>query len=191
VGQDLERIQQEDFAQALGRHPAAKYQKDGGPSPSEIVDLFRRAMPGRTADEATCRFVDALAWNWIIAGTDAHAKNYSLLLRGHEVELAPLYDVASFLPSSTDPLELHLAMKLGGEYRLKAHRRQSWEKTAAELRLDPEEVCARVLDLAEQAPDAFQEAARASDVAKLGSKLPLRLLDAVATRALRCAASLR
>lgn len=44
------------------------------------------------------RFVDALAFTWIIAGTDAHAKNYSLLLAGPQVRLAPLYDVASALP---------------------------------------------------------------------------------------------
>jgi len=42
--------------------------------------------------------IDALAWNWLIAGTDAHAKNYSLLLAGNDVRLAPLYDVASALP---------------------------------------------------------------------------------------------
>ena len=47
------------------------------------------------------RFADALAWNWIIGGTDAHAKNYSLLLSGSDVRLAPLYDIASALPYVT------------------------------------------------------------------------------------------
>ena len=55
-------------------------------------------MPPRVADDAVWRFADALIWNWLIAGTDAHAKNYSLLLAEDQVRLAPLYDVASALP---------------------------------------------------------------------------------------------
>lgn len=187
----LLRIHQEDLVQALAQHPSQKYQRDGGPGPEEIVRLFHLAMPPRDAAAATAAFVDSLAWNWVIAGTDAHAKNYSLLLRGREVTLAPFYDVASALPYASDPLDLPLAMKLGGKYRLKAHRARSWMSTARDLRLDPDQVCARVLELAEQAPDAFRDAAASPDVADLGSGLPARLIDAVATRAGRCAAQLR
>jgi serine/threonine-protein kinase HipA len=35
-------------------------------------------------------FVDALAWNWLIEGTDAHAKNYSLLLASGQARMAAL-----------------------------------------------------------------------------------------------------
>ncbi|HEX9968511.1 MAG TPA: type II toxin-antitoxin system HipA family toxin, partial [Acidimicrobiales bacterium] len=175
----LVRIHQEDLVQALAQHPSLKYQRDGGPGPEQIVRLFHLTMPPRSAAAATEAFVDGLAWNWIIAGTDAHAKNYSLLLQGRDVALAPFYDVASALPYAPDPLDLHLAMKLGGEYRLKAHRARSWMSTARELGLDPHQVCARVRELAERAPDAFHEAAAAPDVAGLGSDLPARLLDAV------------
>jgi len=34
----------------------------------------------------------------LIAGTDAHAKNYSLLLAADQVRLAPLCDIVSALP---------------------------------------------------------------------------------------------
>jgi len=55
----------------------------------------------------------------LIAGTDAHAKNYSLLLSGPQVRLAPLYDVASILPyDEFDLRKVKLAMKIGGEYKL-------------------------------------------------------------------------
>jgi serine/threonine protein kinase HipA of HipAB toxin-antitoxin module len=50
------------------------------------------------ATDAVNRFVNALAYNWIIGSTDAHAKNYSVLLSGLQVRLASLYDVASTLP---------------------------------------------------------------------------------------------
>ena len=40
-----------------------------------------------------------LIFNWLIAGTDAHAKNFSLLIApGPQIRLAPLYDLASALP---------------------------------------------------------------------------------------------
>ncbi|WP_225160046.1 HipA domain-containing protein [Bradyrhizobium sp. BRP56] len=53
-------------------------------------------------------------------GTDAHAKNYSLLLaNGPTVRLAPLYDIASILTyDDVDLQKMKLAMKIGGEYKL-------------------------------------------------------------------------
>ena len=44
------------------------------------------------------RLFQALAFNFVIAGTDAHAKNFSLLLSHRGARLAPLYDLASYLP---------------------------------------------------------------------------------------------
>lgn len=85
------RVHQEDMCQALGIPPTAKYQSEGGPSPEQIIDLLRTEVrPAHTAEAQVADFVDALALNWIIAGTDAHAKNYSPLLSGARVRLAPL-----------------------------------------------------------------------------------------------------
>jgi serine/threonine-protein kinase HipA len=74
-----------DF-QALGLPPTSKYQSDGGPSPEQIVALVRRAVGPPVAAVEVARFVDALALNWLIAGTDAHAKNYSVLLEAASAE---------------------------------------------------------------------------------------------------------
>jgi serine/threonine-protein kinase HipA len=119
---ELVRIHQEDTCQALGVPPDRKYQNRGGPSPQDLATLFRSVMPPRVAEAAVRRFLDALIWNWLIAGTDAHAKNYSLLLSGGEVRLAPLYDIASALPYGTDEHKLRFAMKIGGDYRVYPHR---------------------------------------------------------------------
>src|ERR1700683_2669613 len=64
------RVHQEDLCQALGIPPTRKYQRDGGPGPSDIVALFRRTMSPENSDKATGQFVDALAWNWLIGGPD-------------------------------------------------------------------------------------------------------------------------
>ena len=53
-----------------------------------------------------------------MGGTDGHAKNYSLLLAGDQVRLAPLYDIASALPYGTHEKKLRLAMKIGDDYRV-------------------------------------------------------------------------
>lgn len=182
----LQRVHQEDLCQALGVHPARKYQSDGGPGVSAVADLLRRAMPPRVADGAVARFADALAWNWLIGGTDAHAKNYSILLAGDQARLAPLYDVASALPYGADERELRFAMKLGGDYRVASYR-DTWPGAARDLGMHPEALRDRVRDLAARAPDAFAEAAADPAVAAIGSDLPARLTDLVASRAARCA----
>jgi serine/threonine-protein kinase HipA len=116
------RLHQEDLCQALGLLPTSKYQNEGGPTPEQIFDLLRRHTV--TSDgQAAWRFLDALAFNWVVAGTDAHAKNYSVLLSGAQVRLAPLYDVASALPYDDMYLpKLKLAMRIGGEYALSLSR---------------------------------------------------------------------
>lgn len=185
----MRRVHQEDLCQALGVPPSRKYQNEGGPSPGEIARLLRAVMAPAVADEAVASFADALAWNWLIAGTDAHAKNYSLLLSGAQVRLAPLYDIASALPYGIHERKLRLAMKLGGDYAV-FPRRNIWPRAARELGLDAGALIERVRGLAAIAPDAFADAAAEPAVAVLDSALPTRLLDLIADRARRCDALL-
>lgn len=185
IGERLVRVHQEDLCQALGVPPSQKYQNEGGPTPMQVVELLRTAMPARAADDAVWRFIDALAWNWLIAGTDAHAKNYSLLLAGNEVRLAPLYDVASALPYGMHEKRLRLAMKLGGHYDVFTYR-NPWPRMAEELSVDTDRLIARVAELAARAPDAFADAATTREVTELGRDLPLRLVDLVSERVGRC-----
>ncbi|MCO8273442.1 type II toxin-antitoxin system HipA family toxin [Actinoplanes sp. TRM 88003] len=186
------RIHQEDMCQALGLPPTAKYQSEGGPSPEKIIELIRAAVrPAAVAELEVGRFVDALALNWLIAGTDAHAKNYSLMLLPGQVRLAPLYDVASSLPYDDMYLpRLRLAMKIGSEYRVAAISGRHWRAFAEVNRLDPERLIERIADLATRLPGALAEAAQAKSVVALGSKLPERLVAKVAEHARHCVAAL-
>lgn len=184
----LLRVHQEDCCQALGLLPTAKYQNEGGPSPESIIALLRRVVrPLASAAPSVARFVDALAFNWIIAGTDAHAKNYSLLLSADQVRLAPLYDLASALPYEQMYLpKLKLAMRIGGEYRVEAIEGRHWRRFAEANDLDPKAVVERVRELAERAPEAFEAVAADSVVRELGSELPGRLVAAISERARVC-----
>ncbi len=150
------RVHQEDLCQALGIPPTKKYQNDGGTSPATIASLLRRAMAPRVADTAVWQFADALIWNWLIAGTDGHAKNYSLLLAGDQVRLAPLYDIASALLYGEHEKKLQLAMKIGGDYRVFPER-NNWPGAAKDLGLDSEALIDRVRVLGGLVPEAFAE----------------------------------
>ena len=160
------RIHQEDLCQALGLPPTRKYQAQRGPSPRQVAALIRRhsTFPDRDIEA----FRDALIYNWVIAGTDAHAKNYSLILDGNFVALAPLYDVASLLPYRPDRdghPDIALAMSVGGGYTLRdADSRAAWHGAARDLGLDGEETAARAADIAARTPNAISDAIAALDL---------------------------
>lgn len=189
VGGKLVRVHQEDLCQALGVHPDRKYQSDGGPGPREIAGLLRAAMPTEAAEQSVARFADALIWNWIIGGTDAHAKNYSLLLAGSAVRLSPLYDVTSALPYG-NPHDLRLAMKVDNGYAL-VHHRNPWPIAAHALGLDADVVSARAAELCDAAPAAFAAAAADPAVAAFGRGSTGRLIELVERAATSCVRLLR
>jgi serine/threonine-protein kinase HipA len=185
--QPILRVHQEDLCQAMGLMPTEKHQNEGGPSPAQIAVLLQ-AHSSRPADDVT-NFVDALAYNWLVAGTNAHAKNYSLLHGGGgRVRLAPLYDLASTLPyDDLDPHRVTMAMKIGSKYRIRDVTGQHWRKLAEELQLDPDETIDRVAAMAHQLPDAAREIGiRLRDggldnatVQRLAEELPERAEDCV------------
>jgi serine/threonine-protein kinase HipA len=140
-------------------------------------------------DEDVQHFVDALIFNWLIAGTDAHAKNYSLLIGAEgRSRLAPLYDIASALPSDNlDPQRLKFAMKIGGEYRIRDIVLRHWRKLAADVRLDPDFVVSRVIELARMMPDHISEVSRHAAADGLDHPLTKRLAAELVIRTSRCA----
>jgi serine/threonine-protein kinase HipA len=185
--QPVLRLHQEDLCQALGVRPTLKYQNEGGPSPSDIVDLLREhsMSPAEDVDG----FVDALAFNWLIGGTDAHAKNYSVLHRaGGRVRLAPLYDLASaLLYPELDPTRIKLAMRIGSEYRVLAVRARHWRELARALRVDEGATLARISHLATRMPGAVAAVRRRLDTPGLDQGRIARLEAVIATRAGQCA----
>ena len=190
-GTKVTRIHQEDMCQALARMPHVKYQNQGGPSPREIITLIREHSSDREADEA--RFVDALIFNWLIGGTEAHGKNYSFLIAPHgQVRLSPLYDLSSALPypRQIPPRKATLGMKIGSQYKLQAIGKRDWGKFAAECRIDFDILCARILQLAASLPDAARNVGAEIESRGISHDVIGRLIDALAERALHCHAAL-
>lgn len=170
------RVHQEDMCQAQGVHPSRKYESDGGPTAASIVTTIREATGSLVAPREVSRFVDSLIFNWIVGGTDGHAKNYGLLHSGRQTRLAPLYDVSSFLPyDDSKGHKLTLAMKIGGEYRVKRIGRKAWGRFAEDCGLDASAVIARCAELATATPAAFEAAADHYVGSNVRSTLPEQL----------------
>ena len=89
----VRRLHQEDYCQALGWPPSAKYEANQtgtkGPTLSDMFALTRSAMSA--AD--TIALLDAVIFNVMMCNTDAHAKNYSIMITGKGFKVAPIYDV--------------------------------------------------------------------------------------------------
>jgi serine/threonine-protein kinase HipA len=185
TGNHIVRVHQEDVCQALGTMPTKKYQNEGGPSAAAIVELLRTYSTDRDTDLAT--FGAALGFNWLIAGTDAHAKNYSLLLGGPNVRLAPLYDIASILPyDGVDLRKAKLAMKIGGEYRVSLIGLRQWQKFARDVRADADQLVDMLISMAKQIPDEVAAARAHAREQGLNNPVIDRLAARLTDRAREC-----
>lgn len=71
------------------------------------------------------RFFKALTYNVLIGGTDARAKNYSLVLIASRAQVSPLYGVASAAPYDQRE-RLRSSMKIGV-----AHVSGTWKPNLA------------------------------------------------------------
>ncbi|HVY43695.1 MAG TPA: type II toxin-antitoxin system HipA family toxin [Hyphomicrobiaceae bacterium] len=149
-GGEVHRVHQEDCCQALQVDPREKYQRDGGPGIRAIMDLLSGS--GRPSEDRD-RFMRACAFNFVIKGTDAHGKNYGLLLSSAgRFRLAPLYDLISWLPYSTDPRQDRMAMSVDGYYPFDHIVPRHWKDEARKSGYDPDRATAHVRDLIARLP---------------------------------------
>lgn len=175
TGSEVQRIHQEDFCQALGVLPEQKYQAEGGPGVAAAAELIRRQASAPAVD--LLAFLDALIFNLLIGNTDAHGKNYSLLLDGDGgCRLAPLYDLLSARPYW--PFKRKMAMKYGGEYRADRIRGRHLDRLAADLGIAPRTVRTHVEEVSERILSAGIELARNLLPAPWSGAEPLDEIDA-------------
>lgn len=170
----LRRVHQEDMCQALQKLPSEKYQESRGPGVETIVRLLRAVST--VAQEDVWRFIDANIFNYLIGGTDAHAKNYSLLFgTSQQVRLSPLYDLSTQLPYQ-DKIPQRLAMKVGRFYEIASIKPADWQSLARHCKLDEAQVIDRVRALGQMLPDqivaardqALQQKLRAEPLREAG-----------------------
>ncbi|MEM5468825.1 type II toxin-antitoxin system HipA family toxin [Celeribacter marinus] len=93
----LIRLPQEDCCQALSVVPTQKYQNEGGPGISDIMDLL---LGSDAPNQDRYDFFKANVLFWLLGATDGHGKNFSVsLLPGGRFRMTPLYDVLTVQPT--------------------------------------------------------------------------------------------
>jgi serine/threonine-protein kinase HipA len=186
VSSGVVRIHEEDMCQALGLNPRKKYQSDGGPGAPEIMALLENSNNPLVDRD---RFMRALALNFIIAGTDAHARNYSIIYApGGAFRLAPLYDVISDLPYARNVRKSSLAMTIGGEKVVSQILPRHWEALASSVRYSKDAAVGHVRALATRLPDLANQVRRECAEQGLKAGIVDTLTDEIGKR---CAALVR
>jgi serine/threonine-protein kinase HipA len=165
------RIHQEDLCQASGLDPRLKYESQGGPGVSECGQLIRRHC-GQTDVET---FARSIIYNYLIKGSDAHARNYSLLVTPGDVRLAPVYDLNATLSLGEAAQPARLAMAIGGESRFAEIGIGNWRLFASALQLDDDWVLGEVVTMAERLPELLGEVCASPDLAGLADATLERL----------------
>jgi serine/threonine-protein kinase HipA len=163
IGGRWRRLHQEDYCQALGTPPSAKYESNRtgihGPTLKDMFDITRRNMPPTDI----LRLLDMVVVHVLACNTDAHAKNYSIMIRAGGASLAPMYDV--MCGDVWENVTKNLAQKIAGESRGDHLKRTHWQRFARECGLNPSQVIGRVEVLAKSA--IAEAEAAASEVAAM------------------------
>ena len=134
----IARLPQEDLCQATATPADRKYERDGGPGMRQCLTLLGAS---KAPDQDRATFVLAQLAFWLLAATDGHAKNFSIVhTPGHSYALTPLYDIISMWPmigagvNRIAPQDARLAMALrakNAHYRLKDIQTRHWRQLAA------------------------------------------------------------
>jgi serine/threonine-protein kinase HipA len=175
----IRRVHQEDMCQALAVRK--KYQQEGGPGIFDIMNLLQFSRNPETDRD---RFMRAQVLNYIIAGTDAHARNYSIVYApGGAFRLAPLYDVISDLPyTKKKGAKSTLAMTIGGCRIMSDILPRHWERQAVSVRFSKDRLLQHMRDLIARLPEAAESVEAQAKSEGLENAIVSRLREAIQER---------
>jgi serine/threonine-protein kinase HipA len=139
-GSWLMRLPQEDFCQVYGMPSALKYESDGGPGISQIMEVLQRS---ERPDKDRYAFMKAQYLFWKLAAIDGHAKNFSLFIEAEgRIRLTPFYDIISAWPlvnkkTNLAKQNLKMAMSVWGSskyYKWSKIAQRHWLSTAKNVK---------------------------------------------------------
>jgi len=130
----------------------------------------------------------AACLSYLLAATDVHAKNFSLLhARGTprpSLRLAPFYDIASAWPYTRRmPVQkIRLALRIGGHYRLREILPRHFRKLALAGSYPADALLATLAEFSRRVPD--EAAALLKETSEKGMSRPVlaKLVDGVAAQ---------
>jgi serine/threonine-protein kinase HipA len=184
---NIHRIHQEDFCQALGVPPETKYASEGGPTFKDCFELIRRFAARPAGD--VLKLLDAVIFNLIAGNADAHGKNFSLLYDDQGPRLAPLYDLLATV--AYPELSPKLAMKIGKRATLAEMDANGWAAFAADAGLGLPLIRRRIAEISDGVKAAARDVAQTLVRPGLDEAALLRFAELVRGRAERCALTIQ
>ena len=180
-GSWIVRLPQEDMCQATGTPPLRKYQSDGGPGIARIMALL---LGSEHAAQDRLNFFKAQIIFWVLAATDGHGKNFSIVhLPGGHYRATPIYDVLSAHPiigrrrDQIPPQKARLAMAVRGStniYLIGKVQHRHWIAQARQVGLGAEAAQRLIDEVIAGTPAAIEAAGRA-----LPGDFPLDLAESI------------
>lgn len=174
---EILRYAQEDFCQVFGVPSHIKYESEGGPGITKIMDALTRS-DNPFADKRL--FMKSQIIFWLLAAIDGHAKNFSVFLVPGGLRLTPLYDVMSAHPpiakNQIPYQKAKLAMAVGENrhYKLQEITKRHWFQTAKKT-MFPEAEIEKIFDeVIEAAPDVISRVST-----RLPKDFPKDVADAI------------
>ena len=175
------RLPQEDFCQATGTSPVQKYQSDGGPGITTIMEIL---LGSDQSYQDRFNFFKTQLVFWLLAAIDGHAKNFSIFHRpGSRFQATPLYDILSAHPiigaktNGLAPQRVKLAMAVRGSenyYLLRQIQRRHWANHGKLVGLGAVTVEKIIEDLLNKAEHVVN-----STYAQIPEGFPMDLADAI------------
>ena len=103
--------------------------------------------------------LDYVVFNVLACNTDAHAKNYSMMISGQGFKLAPIYDV--MCGAVWENVTRNMAQKIAGKNRGEHLKLRHWQRFAADCGLNAPRLVARVETMAKSVLAETRNAAAA------------------------------
>lgn len=131
----VERLHQEDAAQAFGVTPASKYVELDGGSIAALARLIRERSTHPAAD--ITQLARTVCFSYLIGNCDAHLKNFSVIYGegraelGASLSLAPAYDLV--YTTRFERFSRTMAMAMGGVRSIDEVTPDTFEALAREL----------------------------------------------------------
>lgn len=176
---EVERIHQEDLAQALGVSPASKYAEIPGGTIGAVARVLREQSINPLGSLA--QLARVLLFNYLVGNCDAHLKNYSLSYEGGAAPvLTPAYDLVS--TTYFERFSRDMAMALGRHRDIDEVDTEDFELLAADMGLGRAFVRRAASELVAAVPDALAGAASSPEAFESTPYIADDLIDEMGTR---------
>lgn len=130
---DICALHMEDFGQALGYAPEYKYEREGGPRLTEIVDLLRRVSVRPALDLR--ELLRWLVFSFLIGYGGGHGRQLALMLGPDGPTLAPFFGIWS--THCYAEMSFRMGFRIGSEDRPDWLTAARWTDCAAALGVRP------------------------------------------------------